>query len=163
MRDAGQGLIVTNGDQTGHRLGRTASGRKLAKPPCVPVSFEAGRPQLDAPHLRLCSAGDGSYKLSILKAADPEGTACCQRFFYEYPAAPGLGHFLHTYVCDGNPAIPTFQGEPERVEHRRRTSTISPGELWESLNADNKVSLFVRYIDLETREYQQRIVNKHVK
>ena len=57
---------------------------------------------------------DGSYKMSILKASDPEGTGC-NRYTYDYDPIPGLGHFLHTYVCNGNPVIPTFQGEPERV------------------------------------------------
>ena len=101
---------------------------------------------------------NGSYKLSILKAADPEGTACA-RFFYEYPATPGLGHFLHTYVTDGNP-IPTFQGEPERVAIRGDIDAFT-AELWENLNPQNKISLFVRFTDLETRNFQQRIVNKY--
>jgi len=105
-------------------------------------------------------AGDGSYKMSILKAADAEGTACA-RFFYEYPAIPGLGHFIHTYVCDGNPVIPTFQGEPERVAIDGDIDAFTD-MLWENLNENNKISLFVRYTDLVTGEYEQRIVNKHV-
>ena len=76
-----------------------------------------------------------------------------------YPALPGLGHFLHTYVCDGNP-IPTFQGEPERVAMTDDIDAFT-AELWDNLNADNKISLFVRYTDLATREYEQRILNKH--
>ena len=98
--------------------------------------------------------------MSILKAADAEGTACA-RFFYEYPAIPGLGHFLHTYVCDGNPVIPTFQGEPERVSIPNCIEQFTD-ELWENLNEANKISLFVRYTNLETRETQQRNINKHI-
>ena len=101
---------------------------------------------------------DGSYKLSILKSADAEGSACARQTF-EYPALPGLGHFLHTYVCDGNP-IPTFQGEPERVAIEGDIDTFT-AQLWDNLNADNKISLFVRFTDLKTRAYQQRILNKH--
>jgi hypothetical protein len=97
--------------------------------------------------------------MSILKANDPEGTDCA-RFFYEYPAQAGLGHFLHTYVCDGNPVIPTFQGEPERVAICNDIDAFT-AMLWENLNADNKISLFVRYTDLQTGDYEQRILNKH--
>jgi len=97
--------------------------------------------------------------MSILKSADAEGSACA-RFFYEYPAIAGLGHFLHTYVCDGNPVIPTFQGEPERVTIPNDICDFA-NELWDNLDENNKISLFVRYTDLETREYEQRIINKH--
>ena len=80
--------------------------------------------------------------------------------FLGFPAIAGLGHFLHTYVCDGNPVIPTFQGEPERVEIGADIDTFT-AELWENLNENNKISLFVRYTDLQTREVEQRIINKH--
>ena len=98
--------------------------------------------------------------MSILKAADAEGSACT-RFLWEYPAIAGLGHFLHTYVCDGNPVIPTFQGEPERVAMDNDIEAFT-AMLWENLNPDNKISLFVRYTDLQTGEVEQRILNKHV-
>jgi hypothetical protein len=97
--------------------------------------------------------------MSILKAADAEGSASA-RFFYEYPALPGLGHFIHTYVCDGNPVIPTFQGEPERVTIPADIDAFTQ-ELWNNLDENNKISLFVRYTDLQTRETQQRLINKH--
>ena len=97
--------------------------------------------------------------MSILKSADAGGSACA-RFFYEYPAVAGLGHFIHTYVCDGNPVIPTFQGEPERVAIEGDIDTFT-NMLWENLNTDNKISLFVRYTDLATGKYEQRIINKH--
>ena len=120
--------------------------------------FEDDRPNW-TPRISGLVCPNGSYKMSILKAADAEGTACT-RFFWEYPALAGLGHFLHTYMCDGNP-IPTFQGEPERVAIDNDIDAFTK-LLWDNLNADNKISLFVRYTDLETRTYEQRILNKNL-
>ena len=96
--------------------------------------------------------------MSILKSADENGSAC-NRYFYEYSPLNGLGHFIHTYVCDGNP-IPTFQGEPERV---RIPSDIDDftNEIWDNLNENNKISLYVRYISLENGEEQSRMINKN--
>ena len=159
VREAGQGLIVTNGDQTDTVWEYLAKGESW-EAALRTRQFEDDAPNW-TPRISGLQAGDGSYKLSILKSADPEGAACA-RFFYEYPAVPGLGHFLHTYVCDGNPVIPTFQGEPERVSIPGDIDDFTR-ELWENLNPDNKISLFVRYTNLETRKYQQRILNKHVK
>ena len=157
VRQMPEGLIVTNGDQTDtirDFLDRGESWEAALRT----RQFEDDGPNW-TPRISGIQSGDGSYKMSILKAADPEGTGCA-RYFWEYPAVAGLGHFLHTYVCDGNPVIPTFQGEPERVE--------IPGDidgftrlLWENLNENNKISLFVRYTDLETGEFEQRIINKH--
>ena len=120
--------------------------------------FEVDGPNW-TPRISGLLAGDGSYKMSILKAADAEGSACA-RFFYEYPAIAGLGHFIHTYVCDGNPVIPTFQGEPERVAIDSDIDAFTD-MLWDNLNEANKISLFVRYTDLATGEFEQRIINKH--
>ena len=97
--------------------------------------------------------------MSILKAADPAG-ANCARFFWEYPATAGVGHFLHTYVCDGSPVIPTFQGEPERVSIPADMDAFAD-ELWTNLDENNKISLFVRYTDIESGKYEQKIINKH--
>ncbi|MBR6555276.1 MAG: inosine monophosphate cyclohydrolase, partial [Clostridia bacterium] len=91
--------------------------------------------------------------------ADPEGKACA-RFFWEYPATAGLGHFLHTYVQDGNPVIPTFQGEPERVAVAADIDDFTE-ELWNNLDENNKISLFVRYTDIASGAYEQRMINKH--
>ena len=157
VREAGCGLIVTNGDQTDTIWEYLARGESWEAALRTRV-FEDDRPNW-TPRISGIQAMDGSYKMSILKAADAEGAACA-RFFYEYPATAGLGHFLHTYVCDGNPVIPTFQGEPERVTIPADIDTFTK-ELWDNLNEDNKISLFVRYTDLETRQYEQRIINKH--
>ena len=157
VREAGCGLIVTNGDQTDtiwEYLARGESWEAALRTRC----FEDDGPNW-TPRISGLLAGDGSYKMSILKSADAEGSACA-RFFYEYPAIAGLGHFIHTYVCDGNPVIPTFQGEPERVAMDDNMDAFAD-MLWENLNADNKISLFVRYTDLKTGEFQQRIYNKH--
>lgn len=158
VREAGCGLIVTNGDQTDtvwEYLAKGESWEAALRTRC----FEDDGPNW-TPRISGLQAGNGSYKMSILKSNDPEGTDCA-RFFYEYPAKAGLGHFLHTYVCDGNPVIPTFQGEPERVFIPQDIDAFT-AELWENLNEANKISLFVRYTDLQTGEKEQRIINKHV-
>ena len=157
VREIGAGLIVTNGDQTDTIWEYLARGESWEAALRTHM-FEDDGPNW-TPRISGIQAKDGSYKMSILKAADPEGNACA-RYFWEYPATAGLGHFLHTYVCDGNPVIPTFQGEPERVEIGADIETFT-AELWENLNENNKISLFVRYTDLETGAYEQKIINKH--
>ena len=158
VREVGQGLIVTNGDQTDTIWEYLARGESW-ETALRTRQFEDDRPNW-TPRISGLQAMDGSYKMSILKSADAEGSACARNFF-EYPALAGLGHFLHTYVCDGNPVIPTFQGEPERVAMCDDIDEFT-AQLWENLNPDNKISLFVRYTDLETRAYEQRILNKHL-
>ena len=96
--------------------------------------------------------------MSILKSADKEGSAC-SRYTFDYPSVAGLGHFIHTYVCDGNP-IPTFQGEPERVAIGNDIDAFCE-MLWNALDADNKISLYVRYTDLETGAEENRMINKN--
>ena len=157
VRQAGCGLIVTNGDQTDTIWEYLAKGESWEAALRTRM-FEDDGPNW-TPRISGLLAGDGSYKMSILKAADADGSACA-RFFYEYPAIAGLGHFIHTYVCDGNPVIPTFQGEPERVAIVGDIDTFTD-MLWTNLNEANKISLFVRYTDLATGEYEQRIINKH--
>ena len=157
IREHENKLIVTNGDQTDtiwEYLAKGESWETALRTRC----FEDDGPNW-TPRISGLLAGDGSYKMSILKSADAEGTACA-RFFYEYPAIAGLGHFIHTYVCDGNPVIPTFQGEPERVEMCDDMDAFA-NMLWENLNPDNKISLLVRYTDLETGAFEQKIFNKH--
>ena len=158
VREAGCGLIVTNGDQTDTIWQYLARGESWEAALRTRM-FEDDKPNW-TPRISGLLAKDGSYKMSILKAADPEGSACA-RFFWEYPAISGLGHFLHTYVCDGNPVIPTFQGEPERVEMMDDMDAFTE-MLWNNLNHDNKISLFVRYTDLATGRYEQKILNKHI-
>ena len=157
VREIGRGLIVTNGDQTDTIRDFLEMGLPMEQA-LRTRQFEDDNPNW-TPRISGLQSPDGSYKMNILKAADPEGTACA-RFTWEYPAIPGLGHFLHTYVCDGNPVIPTFQGEPERVSIPADIDEFT-NELWTNLDENNKISLFVRYTDLATREIEQRIINKH--
>ena len=157
VREVGRGLIVTNGDQTDTIREFLEKGLPMEQA-LRTRQFEDDGPNW-TPRISGLQSPDGSYKMNILKAADPEGKACA-RFTWEYPAIPGLGHFLHTYVCDGAPVIPTFQGEPERVSIPDDINAFTQ-ELWTSLDENNKISLFVRYTDLETREVEQRIINKH--
>jgi len=160
VREAGCGLIVTNGDQTDTIWEYLARGESW-EAALRTRFFEDDGPNWTPRISGLQNIKDGSYKMSILKAADAEGSACA-RFFWEYPAISGLGHFLHTYVCDGNPVIPTFQGEPERVEVLSDIDEYTD-LLWNNLNPDNKISLFVRYTDLADGSVEERILNKHQK
>ena len=148
--------IVTNGDQTDTVADAFRAGTGWVRA-LRTREFEPDGPNW-TPRISGLLSPDGSYKLSILKSADAEGSACVRQTF-EYPALPGVGHFLHTYVTDGNP-IPTFQGEPERVAITGDIDTFAAA-LWESLNEANKISLFVRFTDLASDTFTQRIFNKH--
>ena len=156
VRQFGRGLIVTNGDQTDTIRDYLKKGLPMEQA-LRTREFEPDGPNW-TPRISGLLSPDGSYKLSILKSADAQGSACVRQTF-EYPALPGVGHFLHTYVTDGNP-IPTFQGEPERVAISDDIDTFAAA-LWESLNEANKISLFVRFTDLASNTFTQRIYNKH--
>ncbi|MEG2118166.1 MAG: IMP cyclohydrolase, partial [Clostridia bacterium] len=98
------------------------------------------------------------YKLSILKASDTVGTSC-NRYTFDYSALDGIGHFIHTYNCDGNP-IPTFTGEPERIFISENIDAFTE-DLWKNLDENNKISLYVRYINLENGTSENRMINKN--
>ena len=159
VRSYKNNLIVTNGDQTDTVYAGLENGLSFNK------SLESREFEPDAPNFtpRISAMltfdnGDVTYQMSILKSIDAEGSACA-RFGFSYPGVNGLGHFIHTYVCDGNP-IPTFQGEPERVCIPSDIDAFTD-TLWNALDEDNKISLYVRYTDLESGEYQDRLVNKN--
>lgn len=159
MRRYENKLIVTNGDQTdtvyeGLKAGKGFSEALTAR------CFEPDAPNLTPRISGMISFNDNdfTYEMSILKSADADGTAC-NRYTFSFAALPGLGHFIHTYVCDGNP-IPTFQGEPERVAIPDDIDAFTE-TLWSSLDKDNKISLFVRYTDLESGECEDRLINKN--
>ena len=156
VRQIGRGLIVTNGDQTDTIRDFLEKGLPFEQA-LRTREFEPDGPNW-TPRISGLLSPDGSYKLSILKAADEAGTACLRQTF-EYPGQAGLGHFLHTYQCDGSP-IPSFEGEPTPVVIEGDIDAFT-NSLWESLNQDNKVSLFVRFTDLATGQAQTRIVNKN--
>ncbi len=152
-------LIVTNGDQTdtvyeGLRKGMTFSSALEDR------EFEPDAPNFTPRISGMLTFADGdfTYQMSILKSADAEGSAC-NRYTFAYPALNGLGHFIHTYVQDGNP-IPTFQGEPERMAICDSIDEMTD-RLWNALNAANRISLYVRYVDLKTGAAENRLVNKN--
>ena len=99
-----------------------------------------------------------AYKLSIIKSANGRPEAC-NRYFYDYKPEDGIGHFIHTYKCDGNP-IPSFCGEPEEVEMPNTAEELAD-IVWNNLNDDNKVSLFVRTVSLEDGKTEEIILNKN--
>lgn len=148
--------IVTNGDQTDTIYNFIAKGDTFENA-LQTRTFEPDAPNF-TPRISGIVEGD-RYTLSILKSANGNPNAVCRYFFdYQSPLA-GEGHFIHTYRCDGNP-IPSFEGEPKKVAVNGDIDTFTES-IWNSLNADNKVSLFTRYIDLTTGETQTRICNKN--
>ena len=156
VRQMGRGLIVTNGDQTDTILEFLKQGLPMEQA-LRTREFEPDGPNW-TPRISGLLGPNGSYKLSILKSADETGRRCLRQTF-EYPGQPGTGHFLHTYAGDGDP-LPSFAGEPEPVAIEGDLDALTAA-VWESLNDDNKISLFVRFTDLETHTFQQRIVNKY--
>lgn len=152
-------LIVTNGDQTDTIYEGLKNGKDFAEA-LRTREFEPDAPNFTPRISGMLTFADGdfTYKMSILKSADKEGGAC-SRYTFDYPSVAGLGHFIHTYVCDGNP-IPTFQGEPERVAIGNDIDAFCE-TLWNALDADNKISLYVRYTDLETGAEENRMINKN--
>ena len=150
--------IVTNGDQTDTVYNFMNEGNTFENA-LRTREFEPDSPNF-TPRISgiMNTKGCFFYKLSILKSADGDKNSC-QRFFYEYdkPIA-GQGHFIHTYKCDGNP-IPSFCTEPKTVAIENDIKEFTD-ILWKNLNIDNKVSLFTRFIDLETGKTQTLITNK---
>ena len=159
VRVLGNKTIVTNGDQTDTIYEFIKEGK------CFNGALKTREFEPDAPNFTPRISGmlkfndnDFTYEMSILKSLDEEGSDCA-RYLFMYPSKAGLGHFIHTYVCDGNP-IPTFQGEPERVMIPDDIDEFT-NTLWTNLNEDNKISLYVRYIDLETGAEENRLINKN--
>ena len=152
-------LIVTNGDQTDTVYDGLRAGKSFSE------SLESRCFEPDAPNFTPRISGlfrldpaKPRYEMSILKSIDASGSDCA-RFTFSYPAKPGLGHFIHTYMHDGNP-LPTFLGEPERVCIGSDIDAFTEA-LWESLDADNRISLYVRFIEPETGAYEERLINRN--
>ena len=159
VRRAGSSVIVTNGDQTDTVYDYLMKGRTFEE------ALESRCFEPDAPNFTPRISGilnfegnNFSYKLSILKSADEQGSAC-NRYTFSYAPLNGLGHFIHTYNHDGNP-IPTFTGEPERVNIPNDIAAFAD-DLWNNLNEANKISLYVRYTDLATGKYEKVLINKN--
>ena len=152
-------LIVTNGDQTDTIYKGLLEGKEFEKS-LRTRAFEPDAPNLTPRISGILSfaGGDFTYKMSILKSLDAEGSDCA-RYTFDYPTKAGLGHFIHTYVTDGNP-IPTFQGEPERISIPNDIDALT-ADIWENLDENNKISLYVRYVNLADGSYTERMINKN--
>ena len=158
VRVFGSSTIVTNGDQTDTIREGLAAGKTFAQA-LHTRTFEPDCPNY-TPRISGLVKKSGDYVLSILKSADGDPASSRRYFFnYEKPLA-GQGHFIHTYMGDGNP-LPSFEGEPEQVAITSETPEEFAQLIWNNLNEDNKVSLFVRYIDLMTGSWETAILNKH--
>lgn len=159
VRQFENNLIVTNGDQTDTIYDGIKSGKSFSES-LVCREFEPDAPNLTPRISGMLTFADNdfTYQMSILKSIDAEGSDCA-RYTFSYPSKAGLGHFIHTYVCDGNP-IPTFQGEPERVAIDSDIDVFTD-KLWNALDADNKISLYVKYVDLASGECDSRLINKN--
>lgn len=154
--------IITNGDQTNTVYDYICDGKSF-EDALMTREFEPDAPNFTpriSGALYYCFPGNVfTYKLSILKSANGRPEAC-NRYFYNYAPENGIGHFIHTYKCDGNP-IPSFYGEPEEVELPNTAEELAD-IVWSNLNADNKVSLFVRAIPLDGSEATEIIINKNI-
>ena len=161
VRDLGKLLVVTNGDQTDTVKKHILMGGTFASA-LETREFEPDAPNYTPRISGICYFGNGDmrYQLHICKSIDEDGSDCVRELF-SYPAKAGLGHFLHTYVTDGNP-IPTFVGEPERIAIPDTIDAFT-ATIWENLDETNKISLYTRYVDLTTGEYETRLINKNVR
>ena len=160
VRVLGNKTIVTNGDQT------DTIYELMDKQMTFEQSLRSREFEPDAPNytprisgIMHIENGKYNYAMSILKSDNGRPESCCRyTFAYENPIA-GEGHFIHTYRCDGNP-LPSFEREPKRITVLDDMEQFA-ALLWDSLNEDNKVSLFVRYIDIATGKYETKIINKN--
>lgn len=160
VRVLGNKTIVTNGDQT-DTIYEGMDKQLTFEQALRSREFEPDGPNYTPRISGIMHIEDGKYNfaMSILKSNNGDPSSCNRyTYAYENPAA-GQGRFIHTYMCDGNP-LPSFEGEPKLIEVPDDIEAFTD-LLWNSLNADNKVSLFVRYIDIATGTYETKIVNKN--
>lgn len=152
-------LIVTNGDQTDTIYDGLTEGKSFSE------SLKEREFEPDAPNFTprisgmvTFEKGDFTYQMSILKSADEDGSAC-NRFTFDYASVAGVGHFIHTYVTDGNP-LPTFVGEPERAEMPNELEDFVE-DIWNNLDERNKISIYGRSVDLLSGKVKKMIINKN--
>ena len=152
--------IITNGDQTNTVYDYLNDGKHFEDALAV-REFEDDQPNFTpriSGILYYCFPRNVfTYKLSILKSSN--GRPVCNRYYYDYTPENGIGHFIHTYKCDGNP-IPSFYGEPEEIELPNTAEELA-NIVWNNLNPDNKVSLFIRQVPLDGSEPTEIIINKN--
>lgn len=161
VRVLGNKTIVTNGDQT-DTIYELMDKQMTFEQALRTREFEDDKPNYTPRISGIVHLDNGemNYAMSILKSADGDGSSC-QRYTYAYSnPLNGKGKFIHTYKGDGNP-LPSFEGEPKTVVIPDMDIDSFTSMVWENLNADNKVSLFTRYIDIATGKYESRIVNKN--
>ena len=160
VRVLGNKTIITNGDQT-DTIYELMDKQQTFEQALRTREFEPDAPNYTPRISGIIHVENGScnYAMSIIKSNNGNPDAC-NRFTFAYNTpVSGEGHFIHTYQCDGNP-LPSFEGEPKLVAVPDDMDEFTD-MLWNSLNKENKVSLFVRYIDIETGEWRSRIVNKN--
>ena len=160
VRTINNNLIVTNGDQTDTVYDFVKEGKSFEealRTRCFEPDEPNFTPRISA--MLTFAEGDFTYKMSILKKN--VGNTECDRFTFDFAAAPGRARFIHTYMGDGNP-IPSFYGEPEQVETADCIDEFTAA-IWESLNEQNKISLYVRYVSLADGSVQERMINKNQK
>ena len=160
VRVLGNKTIVTNGDQT-DTIYDLMNSQQTFEQALRTREFEDDAPNY-TPRISgiiKTEGGKFNYAMSILKSADGDPSSC-RRFTFSYnDPRNGEGHFIHTYMGDGDP-LPSFEGEPELISIPNDINEFAD-KLWDSLNSENKVSLFVRYIDLATGKYESKIINKN--
>ena len=158
VRVCGKKTVVTNGDQTDticDNLKNSGSFESALETRC----FEPDEPNYTPRVSGILDFENGySYKLSILKSADTAGSGC-NRFTFSYHPVDGVGHFIHTYASNGKP-IPSFFGEPELVEVGNSIDEYTK-LIWDNLSGENKVSLYVRFIEIESGSFESRMINKN--
>lgn len=162
VRVLGNKTIVTNGDQT-DTIYELMDKQQTFEQALRTRTFEPDGPNYTPRISGILHIENGGYNyaMSILKSDQGDSSSCNRfTFAYENPKA-GEGRFIHTYMGDGNP-LPSFEGEPKLVEIAGDIDSFAKN-VWENLNEENKVSLFVRYIEIATGEYETRIFNKNVK
>ncbi len=160
VRVLGNKTIVTNGDQTDTIYENIKKGMTFEQS-LREREFEPDAPNYTPRISGILEIENGmfSYALSILKSNNGSPEACIRNTYSYENCVPGEGHFIHTYQCDGEP-LPSFEGEPKLIAVPDDMEKLS-NMLWQNLNQDNKVSLFVRYIDIETGKYETSIFNKN--
>ncbi len=161
VRVLGNKTIVTNGDQT-DTIYDLMDKQMTFEQALRTREFEDDAPNYTPRISGIIHLDNGemNFAMSILKSADGDASSC-QRYTYAYSTpCKGQAKFIHTYQCDGNP-LPSFEGEPKTLELPDTDIDTLTDLIWNNLNSDNKVSLFVRYIDIATGEYDTRIVNKN--
>ena len=160
VRVLGNKTILTNGDQT-DTIYELMDQQQTFEQALRTREFEPDAPNYTPRISGILHIENGNYNyaMSILKSSDGN-PAACSRFTFAYGnPLPGEARFIHTYLGDGDP-LPSFEGEPKRVAIDGGADELA-GLIWENLNEDNKVSLFVRFIDIATGAYETRIINKH--